>query len=172
MDALQQIPFTMCMTKATLAAGTTTTFSTTNATIVAIKGKAFTISAAANAATPTPDKNTGVAFVPVTANAGSVFVFCYDNTSTTAATAIKVVQGSVQALDGSQTDGSNASAKFVVSPQFPAIPDTLCPFGYLVVKVGTSGSAWTFGTSNLSGVANTGYAFQDVITLPDRPQVA
>ena len=102
---------------------------------------------------------------------GSVFVLCYDGSSTTAATAIKVVQGSITQLDGSSADG--AVAKFILAPQFPVIPDTLCPFAYVVVKVGSGGAAWTFGASNLAGPpSNVGIAFQNVMTLPGNPQVA
>ena len=59
MDNLAFAPGTFCTSKATAAAGTTTTFSTTGATLYCIKGKAFTTSAAANAATPTTDATTG-----------------------------------------------------------------------------------------------------------------
>ena len=75
-------------------------------------------------------------------------MFCYDGTSTTAATAIKVVQGSVESLTG-EADGNNAS--FVSGPEFPTIPDTLTPFGYVVTKVGASGSTWTFEAQILQG---------------------
>ena len=62
---------------------------------------------------------------------------------------------------------------FVRAPQFPAIPDTVCPFGYATVLVGSAGSAWTFGTSNLAGPpSNVGINFVDCLTLPERPQVA
>ena len=55
------------------------------------------------------------------------------------ADAIKVVQGTIEVLDGA-ADGANAN--FVGAlPQFPVVPDNLCPFGYYVVKVGASGAA-------------------------------
>ena len=165
MDALQQVPLTMCTSKATAAAGTTTTFSTTGSTLYCIKGKAFTTSAAANAATPTTDAATAATFVPVAVGYGCAFVLCYDGTSTTAATAIKVVQGGQQALD--------VNSNFVNAPQFPAIPDTLCPFAYLVTKVGSTGAAWTFGASNLAGPpTGVTHTFVDIMTLPGRPQVS
>ena len=171
MDQLTQVPLTLCTSYAALAAGTTTTFSTTGATLYAIKGIAYTTSAAANAATPTTDARTGAAFVQVPLGYGSVFVFCYDGSSTTAATAIKVVQGSIEVLDnGASTDGSAGFAKN--APAFPAIPDNLCPFGYLVVKVGTSGTAFTFGVSNLATVSNVVKSFKSVMTMPPRPVAA
>ena len=160
MDALQQTPLSLCTVKAGLAAGTTTTYSTTGATVYAIKGKAYSKAAATNAATPTTDHTTGTAFVPVAANQGSVFVFSYD-----ASGSVRVSQGQVRSLD----DAGN----FIHSPQFPAIPDTDCPFGYLIVKAGaTAVGNWVFGTNNLSGVTGLTYSFVDVMTLPDRPQVA
>lgn len=158
-----------CSSKATLAAGTTTTFSTTGATLYCIKGKAYSTSAASNSATPTTDAVTGDAFDAVTASKGSVFVFCYDGSSATAATAINVVQGTIEDLDDS-ADG--ADAKFVKAPQFPSIPDTLTPFGYCITRVGASGSTWTFGSSNLAGPpSNVKHDFVDVMVLPDRPQL-
>ena len=171
MDNLQSIPGTFCTSNAAATAGTTTTFTTTGTLHYCIKGKAFQTSAATNAATPTTDSNTGAAFVPVPVGKGSVFVLCYDGSSTTAATAIKVVQGSIESLDGSSADG--AVAKFILAPQFPVIPDTLCPFAYVIVKVGTGGAAWTFGALNLAGPpSNVGIAFTSVMTLPGFPQVA
>ncbi len=171
MDKLSLGAVTLCMSKATLAAGTTTTFNTTGATLYSIRGKVYTTSAAANSATPTTDGNTGAAFVPVTASKGSVFVFAYDGSSTTAATAIKVYQGTVEPMT---TDASGANAKFIgPGPTFPAVPTGVCPFGYVVTKVGASGTAWTFGSSNLAGPpSNVLHTFQDINSLPDRPQVA
>ena len=170
-NAYELAPLTLTLTKATLAAGTTTTFNTTNATIYAIKGMAYTTNAAANGATPTTDGNTAANFVPITAGYGSVFVFAYDGSSTTAATAIKVYQGSIEKLTP-EADGANT--KFpTTAPLLPGIPDTVSPFGYVITKVGASGSTWTFGSSNLAGPpANVLHTFQDIVGLPQRPQVA
>lgn len=161
---------TQCLTHAALAAGTTTTFSTTNATQYAIKGKTYSTNAATNAATPTTDANTGALFVSIPVNYGSVHVFCYDGSSATAATAIKVVQGSIELLNGAD-DGDDAV--FVGQlPKFPVIPDTLCPFGYVITKVGTGGAAWRFGANNLADTAKYNHSFTSVATLPDRPQAS
>lgn len=160
MDALQQIPLTLCTTKAGLAVGTTTTLTTANTQLYGIKGKAYTKAGTSNEATPTSDSTTGTTFVAVPVSYGSVFVICRDSSGN-----LKACQGQLQALD--------ASNAFILAPQFPAIPDTLCPIGYVTVKVGSTGSAWTFGASNFAGPP-TGvvFAFQDVFTLPDRPQIA
>ncbi len=166
MDALQTPPLTLCVSKATLAAsGAATTWSTTGATLYAIKGKAYTTSAASSAASPTSDGVLGTTFAskPLAANTGTVFVWCYDGSSTTAATAIKVAQGSVELLD--------VSSNFLKAPDFPGLSDTLAPFAYTVVKNGSTGSAWTFGTSNWNATGIT-LAHQDVMTLPGRPQVS
>ena len=163
MQSLDFNGLTMCLSKATLAAGTTTTFSTTNATGYAINGKIYSTAAAANAATPTLDGNTGKAFVAVAPNKGSVFVFAYDGQAA-AANAIKVYQGTIEDLD--------SDANFVKPPQMPQTPDTVCPFAYMVLKAGSTASNWTFGVSNQSGATGITYLRQDVANLPTRPQVA
>lgn len=161
MDALQQVPLTLCLGKATLAAGTTSTLSSTGTLAYAIKGKAYSRAALANTATPTTDATTGAAFVPIVTNYGAVIVIGFN-----AAGALIAAQGPVQALD--------ASGNFIVAPQFPAIPDTMCPIGYEVIKAGSTASAagWVFGTSNQAGVTGITYTLVDVVTLTDRPQVS
>jgi hypothetical protein len=160
MDALQQVPLTFCLSKVALAAGTTTTISTTGTTTYSVRGKAATKAAITNGATPVLDAATGLAFPPIVANQGTVVVIGLD-----ASGAIKASQGSIQALD--------VSGNFIIAPQLPTVPDTMCPIGYIVLKGGsTLVSTWTFGTNNLSAVTGMTYTFVDLITLPDRPQVA
>ncbi len=160
-DYLASVPVTMTTNKAGLVAGTTTTYSiTANPLLYVIKGKFYSKATVTNGATPTTDANTGTAFTGITANQGCAFVFGYDSSG-----AVKVAQGPVQALD--------VSGNFIVAPQFPAIPDTACPFGYLLFKGGsTLSGTWTFGSSNLSSVTGATYVFQDLATLPDRPQAS
>jgi hypothetical protein len=150
----------MCTTKAGLAVGTTTTLTTANTQLYSLLGKAFTKAGVSNEATPTTDARTAAAFVAVGVSKGSVFVVCRDSGGN-----LKVCQGEVVGLDQ-----SNA---FQDGPEFPPIPDTLCPIGYILVKVGTTGSAWTFGTSNLAGPP-TGVVvtYVDCFVLPDRPQTS
>lgn len=159
MDILAAAPATMCTSKVALAAGTTTTLSNTGTILFSIRGKAYSKSAMANAATPTNDINTGVAFVPVPANFGSIFVVGLNHAGT-----LQVAQGTVVALD--------TSGNFIDAPQFPALPADFCQIGYIVIQVGSTGSNWTFGTSNLSGATGVTYTFQDLMSLPDRPQVS
>ena len=164
-DNLAFAPGNFCVSKATLAAsGAATTWSTTGATLYCINGKAYTTAAAAGAASPTSDtvKGTTFASAPLLINTGTVFLWMYDGTGT-AATAVKVAQGSVEALD--------ASGAFINAPQFPTPPDTRCAFGYTVVKNASTGANWTFGTSNWNATGIT-LAHQDLMTLPGRPQVA
>lgn len=165
MDALQQVPLTLALAKAALAAGTTTTLTIGTTTPFAIKGKAYSKASASNQATPTTDITTGAAFVAVAPGYGCVFVIGLDSGGN-----IRVAQGPQQIMDGNT---AGASASFIISPQFPIVPDTVCPIGYLVTKVGTSGVAWAFGSSNLAGPpSNVLHTFVDVVTLPDRPQVS
>jgi hypothetical protein len=160
MDNLANTPLSLTTTKAGLVAGTTTTYTTANITQYAIRGLAYSKAAVTNGATPTTDATTGAAFVPVSANSGSVYVFAFD-----AAGALKVSQGGVTPLD--------VQGNFIRAPQFPSVPNTATAFGYLVLKGGsTLASPWTFGSSNLSGVTGATYTFTDVMTLPARPVVA
>lgn len=164
MDNLQT-PITMCLSKVTLAAGTTTTISNTGTTVFCIKGKAYSKAAMSNAATPTTDAATGSAFVAVAASKGCIHVVGLDSSG-----AVKVVQGNIESLT-TEADGANAS--FIKAPTFPVLPDTVCPIGYIVTKVGASGSSWTFGSSNLAGPpSNVLHTFVDICMIPGRPQVS
>lgn len=150
----------MTTTKAGLTAGTTTTYNTANTVQYSVRGKAYSKAAVTNGATPTTDAADGLAFTGITANQGSVFTFGFDSGGN-----IKVIQGSVEALD--------VSGNFINAPQFGMCPDTITPFGYLVVKGASNLSGtWTFGSSNLSSVTGMTYTFVDVMVLPDRPQVS
>lgn len=162
MDIQQFAPATMALVKATVAAGTTTTLSSTGTIVYAIRGKAYSASAWSNTATPTTDINSGSAFTGVVANKGSVYVIGIN-----AAGAMKVAQGTIEALD--------ATGAFIQAPQFPGLPLDFCPLAYLVIKAGSTANAttgWIFGTSNNSSVTGITYTFQDCVTLPDRPQVS
>lgn len=180
MDVQQAVPVTMNFTKATLAAGTTTTINTTGTTTFAIRGKFYTKTVISNGATPTTDYATGAAFLPIpipatapnlAAGYGSVYTVGFDSGGN-----IRVIQGTVVPLDG--------SGAFINAPQFGAlgsygsgnaasVNNDFCAIGYIVVKLGaTAVATWTFGTNNLSSVTGVTYTFVDVATLPDRPQVS
>lgn len=157
--------FTGCLIKVALAAGTTSTVSSTGTVHYAIKGKAYSASALSNTATPTTDANTGAAFVGVKKGYGSVFVY-----GLTAAGALACAQGSVVPLNTVGTYTWDAA------PQFPALPDDFCPIGYLTILAGSTADAttgWVQGTSNQASVTGITYARQDVaLGMPDRPQTA
>lgn len=160
MDALASAPLTMCTMKAAIAAGTTTTLSTTGTTLYCIKGKAYSKAALTNQATPTTDAAKGTAFTGITAGYGTVVLVGFDKDGN-----LKACQGSVEALD--------SSGAFLRAPQLPIPPSTMCPIGYIVLKGGsTLSGTWTFGSSNLSSVTGMTYAFQDLMTMPDRPQIS
>lgn len=167
MEAIEQRGSTRCTTKATLSAGTTTTITVGADAQYAINGKAYKYTAASNQATPTTDIITAAAFVAIPVSYGCAFVIGLN-----AAGAIKVAQGPLAALDDA---AAGTDAVFLQgSPAFPtSLPVDFCPIGYLITKVGASGAAWTFGSSNLAGPpSNVLHTFVDVQNLPSRPQVS
>ena len=160
MDILALSGSTGCLSSVTLAAGTTTTVTSTGAIVYAINGKAYTAAALSNTAHPTTDINTGVAFVGIPIGYGAVIVYGLN-----AAKALKATQGALVALDGAYN--------FIAAPQFPAVPADFCPIGYLVVKAGSGSSTWTAATSNQASATGITYARQDVaLGLPDRVQTS
>lgn len=145
--------------KAGAIAGTTTTYTTTVAVPGVLKGKWTTeFAIKTNAASPTLDWNTGIAFLPLAIKKGCVFVWGF-----LAAGTVKVVQGPIVDLDP-------ANDAFVIRPQFPPIPDDMVPFAYTLVANGAAGAAWTFGVSNWSATAAVD-TWVDIAFLPERPQV-
>lgn len=139
-------------------AGAATTHTTTVAISYCIGGKGFTKAAITGGTTPTTDAATGAA-ITLTANHGRVVVWALD-----AAGAVKCYAGPIEDLD--------SAGNFTVAPAFPAIPDTVTPFNYTVLKAGaTTSGTWTFGTSNWNATGMT-VTDVDVFILPDRPQVS
>lgn len=151
---------TMAMMHCALAAGTTTTITSTGTIHYMIRGKTATKAALSNTATPTTDATTGAAFLPISANQGTVVVIGLDASGN-----VKASQGEIKALD--------ASGAFVNVPNFPGLPETMCPIGYILLKGGsTLVGTFTFGSSNLSSVTGMTYTFVSVGQLPDRPQAS
>jgi hypothetical protein len=162
MDSTALRGLTQQLGNATMLGVAGTTINLSVATLFSIVGQLYNKAISNTEATPTTDIATGLAFKPVPANFGSVFVICLDS-----AGAIKVVQGEVTALD--------AAGAFIVRPEFPGnIPDTVCPIGYLTIKAGASYVAtttgWLLGTHNTTGVTGVVYTFVNSNTLPVRPQ--
>lgn len=165
MEIQSFVPLTLAVGKAGLAAGTTSTVTIANNTTYAIGGKAYTKTAASNITTSgLTDAVSGAAFSAIPANYGAAFVIALDASGN-----LKVSQGPSFILNG-VADGANAA--FTLAPQFPAVADGTCPIGYAIVKVGTSGAGFTFGTTATASGSNISVAFVDVLTLPGRPQVS
>lgn len=147
------------------AAGTTTTVTTTNASTYAIQGKMYKQSAAwTNKVHPTTDSNTSAAFPNIPANYGSVLVYGTDSGGAN----LLVVQGKIVPL--------NDAGAFVTMPDFPSVPDTMCPLWYLTIKCGSTATlGWTAAAAtigNQASVTGVTYARQDVSVLPPRPQIS
>lgn len=161
MDRLLQTSLTGALGKATLAAGTTSTVSTTGALAFAIRGKAYSSAALANAATPTTDVNTGAAFAGVKRGFGSVFVYGFN-----AAGTLLCAQGEVIALDLSGV------YTWRQKPQLPALPDDFCPIGALTILALVAAdlaTGWIQGTSNQAAVTGITYARTDfALGMPDQ----
>lgn len=163
-NSLDMRGVTLNTTNAGLAAGTTSTYTTTATTACLIQGKwGTTLAAQTNTATPTTDVNTGAAFVAQTDNTACVYVF-----GVNAAGAIKVAQGSV--VD-TETGVTTTAGAFKVGPQFPTLPDDFCPLGYVLIRTAPSASDWTFGSSNWDATGVTD-AWVNVGQLPLRPQTS
>lgn len=150
-----------------LTNGTTTTYTIGAAFIHAIRGKINSKGTGSNVATPTTDGNTGAAFVAVPAGSssacyGCVFVWCVNLSDT-----VTVYQGTITETTIA-ADGANTS--FKVNPSFPNIPADVCPFAYTIVRVGSSGAAFTMGGTSLASGSNIYVAHQDIAALPDRLQ--
>jgi hypothetical protein len=160
MDLYGTSPQNLLITRPVLAAGTTSTVSTTAAITGYVNGVSYNSAALTNAATPTTDLNTGLAFPPISANQGTIVVLGINS-----AGALKAVQGGIAALDN--------AGNFINAPQPPAMPDGFLSFGYIVVKGGaTLVGTWTFGSNNLSGVTGVVYSFKDLAGIAGRPVVA
>ena len=126
MDNLAVAPLTMCLSKVTLAAGTTSTISNTGTTTFMIKGFMYTKAAMTNVATPTVDSaRSDAAFRGITANQGTVFTVGFD-----AAGNVKAGQGQIKALD--------VSGNFIIEPQDAILPNTVALVGRITVKAGAT----------------------------------
>lgn len=166
MDMLQAIPLTLNLANAGAVAGTTNTFTTTAATVSVSKGKFVTaIGVLTNSATtPTTDYNTGSAFPAILPNTCATVVFGNVGGS------LKAVQGTAVATE---TGVTTTVGNFINAPQFPAIPDGFVPFAYTVIRAAPSLTAgFTLGTTSWAASGASCTTFQNVCTLPDRPQIS
>lgn len=151
---------TMAFTSGALTGtGAETVYDTTAAIVYAIDGKLYSKSAVTDGATPTTDGNTGDAFTAVEPDKISVFVWALNASGT-----VKLYQGGIEDVDG---DTDNAE----VYPQFPHIPNDVCPFAYTIYQTdGTSAaSGLQPGTDNWNATGLTA-THVNISTLPKRPQ--
>ena len=160
-----------------LAAGTTTTLTLGVAPYYCILGKAYTQAAVSNVQPSTTDLVTGSTIAGIPAGYGAIVVV---GATSSESTTLRMIQGPTQALDANTS--AHHPGSFRTPPQFPALPEDFCPFGYVVVKVATdytSGASYVFGSSNTTATgaqnsASTAHAntFVSVMAMPDRPQVS
>ncbi len=142
------------------AVGAETDYDTTTTIEYAINGDGYRVTAITNGnPTALTDANTGNAYVALAINQGCCFVWGFN-----AAGTVVVAQSEIKALDA-------VTAEFLkgLQPQFPVIPDTMCPFAYQVVKNDSTGSAYTWGTGNWNQTGITDLIV-DIHALPDRPK--
>lgn len=145
-----------------LILGTTSSYSTTATTVGTINGRfVTTIGAQTNAATPTLDAATGVAFVPMGANKATVLVI-----GQTVAGVIQMAQGGVEDTEAGVTVTAGA---FRRAPQLPILPDNFMPLAYVLVRTAPAAAMFTAGTSAWTATGVTSSATVNIATLPDRP---
>ncbi len=167
MDNLQLVPITANFVKAGSLAGSTNTFTTTAGTQCAIKGKFGTqLGVLTNSATtPTTDAVTGATFVTIPINYCAAVVFGIN-----AAGTLIAAQGPLEKTEVGVTTTVGA---FINPPQFPVIPDTMCPFAYTIVRVAPSGTTgFILGSTQWAASSMSCTTFKDISTLPERPQIA
>ncbi len=148
---------------ANLVTGGAATTVTPQNTTFALAGKLYyAASGTIGTATPTTDYNTGLAFKPLLPSKGCVYVW-----GLTSAGALKLVQGPFVDLD--------SAGAWVSPPQFPPIPDDICPISYSLVRAGSTASAsgWLIGTNNFTGVTGiTVTTAVDLFAMPSVPQTS
>jgi hypothetical protein len=151
--------------------GAAKTYTTQNMTF-SNNSKLYYVASAAGATTPTTDAVTGKAFKALSIQQGCIYVW-----TLTAAGVVGLVQGPIPVNLPSGAIGTNMdlNGNFTAPPQFPELPDTLTPFAYIVVSVGTTyaGTGFIPGSSdnwNATGITTTE---QDLsYGLPATPQIS
>lgn len=164
----------VCLSRAGLTgiSGAATTYSTgATAITYTVNGKfAPAKTQVSGGTTPVVDVVTGAAFKPIAKNQGCVFVWTLDFAGN-----VGVAQGPLPispTTTGTQTNVDD-SGNYILSPQFPALPDTLTAIGYTVVRASSSyaGTGFMFGSANWNTTGIT-CSTQDVSVLPATPQTA
>lgn len=138
------------------ATGAETVHDTTVTINYMINGVIYQKSAITNGTTPTTDGNTSSTFTAVGADKICVFVWGLNSSGT-----VSVYQGEIEDVDG-DTD----TAK--VYPQFPSIPNDICPFAYTVIQTTGAASDFAFGTGNWNATGVTATT-KNIGVVPARP---
>ncbi|MBV8666738.1 MAG: hypothetical protein JO269_09660 [Burkholderiaceae bacterium] len=154
-----------------VAATAAKTYTTQNLTYCN-QGKQYYVAGAAGATTPTTDAVTGKAFKALQISQGCCYVWTVN-----AAGTVGLAQGPLPPSLPSGAIGTNidSNGNFTAPPQFPSLPDSLTPFAYTVVTIGSTyaGTGFIPGSSdnwNATGVTSTQ---QDVgLGLPQVPQTS
>lgn len=168
MDILTHRGLTASLTNGALVTGTTSTLTTTVTIVPVNDGKFQTpLTAITNQAAPVLDATTGLAF-PAIPGGASVL-----NTPGSGAVAVYGLIAGVVAVSQGPIEKLDMLGNFITAPQFPAIPSTMVPFAYQVLKAGATASATAIVLGTASWAA-TGYtnSIQNCLQLPSRPQVA
>lgn len=182
MDMLAKAPTTICLTKVTLAEGTTSTLSTTGTTTYIINSQFYTKAALTNEATPTTDYATGLAFIPIpipgttanlppsVPNSANGYV-CAFLVGFNAAGTLCAIQGPISPLDvsGNPVGGVQLPSDLGPGGASNTNANNFCPIGMIAVKAGSTAVAtFTFGTTSWTTTGIT-TCLLDLADLPARP---
>ncbi len=148
------------------ATGAATTYDTTIIIHFAIGGKGERKATVSGGTTPTTgftpaSPRTAATLNTLAASQGCVLVWALASDGT-----VVLYQSAIKSL--------GSDNQFVEPDGIPDFPDidlaTHCPFAYMVLKNGSTGSTFTIGSSNWNATGMT-VAIQDVLFgLPDRPK--
>jgi hypothetical protein len=156
---------TMNLVNAVASAGTGSSFYSTTTTAGVINGEfVTTLGAQNNAASPTTDANTGVAFTALAPNQCCALVFGQNKAGT-----LKLVQGPII---GNLVGSSTTVGGMMVAPQFPALPEDFMPLCYTIVQTAPAAATWVPGNGTWTASGISASTFQNVAQLPRRPQIA
>jgi hypothetical protein len=157
--------FTLNFANAAAVAGTGSSFTSTVTTNGIINGKfVTTLAAQTNAASPTTDAGTGLAFNPLLPNQTCALVFGQN-----AAGALRLIQGGIIPCGIGVTTTPGA---LINEPQFPTPPNDFLPLAYTIVRTAPSAVPWTPGTGAWAASGVVASTFQNVGYLPARPQAS
>jgi hypothetical protein len=157
--------FTLNFVNVAAVAGTGSSFTSTVTSSGIINGKfCVTLGAQTNAASPTVDWSTGLAFNALLPNQCCTLVFGQN-----AAGLLKLIQGPIIACAIGVTTTVGA---LINDPQFPTPPADFLPLAYTIVRTAPSAAAWIPGTGSWTASGVSASVFQNVGYLPARPQAS